>query len=348
MPANSLSNLDSLLNQAVTDGVFPGAVAGWVSTNGDRQVICAGQQSTESSPAVTATTVYDTASLSKSICTALLAQWLVDHGTWKWSDLLTQWLPQYTGDHADSLTLHDLQSFGVPFALTLSSLKKLPAQTLWDTILESPIASAVGKQPLYLNTTSILLGRAIEETTGNTLPELAESLLWQPLGMHQTSFAPTDLSRVVPSEIDTWRDQEIHGQVHDESAWALRPLFTAGSAGVFSTVPDVLTLLEAILKTAAGRETALPLSTESVKSFATNVFPTPHHGALGWELNAAWMGNVPPGTFGKTGFTGCSIVANLEVGRAGVILSNATYPHRPTDRGGLEQLRKSFNQSLLS
>ena len=52
--------------------------------------------------------------------------------------------------------------------------------------------------------------------------------------------------------------------------------------------------------------------------------------ALGWELaQGKFMGSrVSPHTFGKTGFTGASIVADPIAGAAAVLLSDFTYPHR--------------------
>ena len=64
---------------------------------------------------------------------------------------------------------------------------------------------------------------------------------------------------------------------------------------------------------------------------------------LGWEVNREWMGsNRSPKTFGKTGFTGTSVLCDIEKGVGLVILSNRTYPHRPFDNSAINAFRRDI------
>lgn len=64
---------------------------------------------------------------------------------------------------------------------------------------------------------------------------------------------------------------------------------------------------------------------------------------LGWEVDREWMGERRSDkTFGKTGFTGTSLLCDMEKGIGLVILSNRTYPHRPPDNSSINAFRKDI------
>lgn len=71
--------------------------------------------------------------------------------------------------------------------------------------------------------------------------------------------------------------------------------------------------------------------------------------ALGWELNSEkFMGtHVSPRTFGKTGFTGASIVADPDQGAAVVLLSNFTYPHREANADRIHAFRAKLSDAFF-
>ncbi len=76
---------------------------------------------------------------------------------------------------------------------------------------------------------------------------------------------------------------------------------------------------------------------------------TGHCTGLGWELNQeSFMGSLRSAvTFGKTGFTGCSIVVDPEKRRAGVLLSNHIFPHRRESRNQINRVRCLFADCIL-
>jgi CubicO group peptidase (beta-lactamase class C family) len=99
-----------------------------------------------------------------------------------------------------------------------------------------------------------------------------------------------------------------------------------GSAGLFSTVPDLLVFAEWLLKSDQVPETF-----------------------LGWEKNADWMPSYPDADlFGKSGFTGCGLVFDPRKNKAAVLLTNATYPHRPQNRVDFNVFRKEMLTKALA
>ena len=115
---------------------------------------------------------------------------------------------------------------------------------------------------------------------------------------------------------------------------------------MFSTVPDLLRFVQMVLNDGVFEgKTVAPkglLDLVSHNAFAPEVGAET---ALGWELNAErFMGSRrSPRTFGKTGFTGASIVADPEKGAAAVLLSNFTWPHREPSADRINQFRAALS-----
>ena len=204
---------------------------------------------------------------------------------------------------------------------------------------------------------------------------------WDPL---TREWNPIPKEEISPTEICEFRGREICGEIHDESAWVLRKLFPVGSAGMFSCVPDLLKfvkmvlndgtavnaageeirvapagILEMVSRNAFTREDAAPFipagSSNAGDSDATgpNAAGPLSAGActaLGWELaQSKFMGSrVSPRTFGKTGFTGASIVADPVAGAAAILLSTFTYPHREPNADRIHAFRAALADAFFS
>jgi CubicO group peptidase (beta-lactamase class C family) len=136
-----------------------------------------------------------------------------------------------------------------------------------------------------------------------------------------------------------------------------------GSAGIFSTVPDILKFLNHILE-----------SEFLIKNLTTNAFKNsvnsdnsvnsqPADGqslrlvsdsdncaALGFELNnEKFMGKIKEGDaiFGKTGFTGTSFICRPKDRTCLVILSNYTYPKRKPNADRINEFRARLAEEVL-
>lgn len=327
-----------LLEKYQQENLFPGAVAAW-KTPQSTGVTAIGQVTYDSSSTnVTPQTLYDVASITKSIPTSCLAIFLAEQGRLDLEALVTHYLSDYRGEYADQLTVRHLVEFRAPFALQLSQLKTLPAEDLLEKILTAPMLQPPGGEPAYINTTSILLTLVIEAVTDESIDSLADTLFFAPLSMADTTFSPP-AHRTAPTEIDPWRHRPVRGEVHDESAWKLQEIMVPGSAGLFSTAPDLLTFATMLLHHGTIHQNTF-FSPHSVEQMRTG---------LGWERRAEWMGTAPAGTFGKTGFTGCCIVINEKNQTTGVLLSNSIWPQRSIEKQDkLKKLRQEFCNILFS
>lgn len=317
-------SLSVLLEEAIRQHIAPGIAVGRVGRGGAPEVWTAGHLTYDSgAPPITASTLFDIASITKTF-TATLALLLTQEGQWQLSDPLIAWVPEFQGD--PTLTLLDLLEFRPEFALTLSTLKESSPQAVRQAILHATLARPLNRvNRTYSNTTSILLTLALEQCSGKTLPELIQHKLLTPLGLHQTTFFPKQKNIVAPTENDNWRGHLLQGEVHDESAWLLQRMgWTVGSAGLFSTATDLLTFLTWHLSTSSDN-------------------------TLGWEtLDRSWMGRAcSHSSYGKTGFTGCSLLVDPEREVGIVLLSNAVHPQRPADRTPLNHFRQEVLNEIL-
>jgi CubicO group peptidase (beta-lactamase class C family) len=269
--------------------------------------------------------MFDVASITKSIPTAWVAKELIKQGELRLDTHLADVLPTYTGDGRDWITIADLLAFRVPFALALSSLKDLPAEELLQQVLGAPLSDNQPQPNLFVNTTSILTSLVISQVTGKPLDALAEEMIFSPLKLRNTTFHPNDPKLIPPTEEDAWRGRTVQGEVHDESAWILQELIVPGSAGLFASADDILSCLISKL------ENPDPLELQN----------------LGWEIQREWMGaSATETTLGKTGFTGCCCVWDSEKRRAGVLLSNRTWPRRG-EVEGITSVRQRFCEFVL-
>ncbi|MBI4097153.1 MAG: beta-lactamase family protein [Candidatus Levybacteria bacterium] len=325
-----------IVRGAIEDSVFPGCVVGIIK-NGRKIILSFGNYTYEyGAKAMHTESIFDIASITKSIPTSSLALLLIDRGKMRLDDKLIKYLPEFRNPDREQVLIWHLLTHTLDFDLTLSSLKNLSPGAILERIYTAKLKSKPGTKYAYVNATSILLGLVSERVTGEKLDAFSEREFFQPLGMSRTTFHPEKFEKteIVPTEIDGWRGRLIQGEVHDESAYSLRKKYIVGSAGVFSTASDLLTFLEMLLYMGSYKEKKY-FSEGIVKEMYTNqlgrlgIF-----GGLGWELcQPRFMGKyATKNTFGKTGFTGCLVLCDPEKQIGIVILSNFTYPERKSDK----------------
>jgi len=302
-------------------------------------------------------TIYDLASITKSIPLASLALTFASENPPRFNlaDKVVTYLPELHNDH--DATIEDLLRYRVT-GPRLSQLHLKTFEEIRTYVFEHGFdlprrsLGEGGWAGAYTNLPAFLLGLVIERVTGEILPVLAHKHFFEPLGMNDTTFFPTvpDASNstgrqklmrqdndIAPSEIID--GVEIRGIVHDESARVFAHTRRAvGHAGLFSTAPDLLKFLEALL---------------NVGHRMSYIVEGAQKG-LGWEVDREWMGASAKASasrgaavFGKTGFTGTSILCDVEKGIGLVILSNRTYPHRPPDNSAINAFRTDIADTVF-
>jgi CubicO group peptidase (beta-lactamase class C family) len=340
------------LNTAVDRRVFPGAVAGVVSRAGARCVIPVGALNYDiGSPAVTESTLYDTASITKVIPTSILALIAVEQGLIQLDTRLTSLVPEFTNSSRDLVTVRHLLTQTIDFGYALSSCKGLSPIDLLQVLLTRDFRSPPGQCFGFTNGTSILLGMLVERAFGKPLDRLAREMLFNPLRMERTSFPPFNQLQndIAPTEIDDWRGGTVQGSIHDESAYVLRKIMVPGSAGLFSTVPELLNFLQMLLCDGDFNGKSV-ISSETIRTMHVNQIPELGKWAgLGWELNQIrFMGlHSSVHTIGKTGFTGGMVLCDFEAGLALAVLSNCTFPGRKPNADQIHAVRREIADDVF-
>ncbi len=347
--------IENRITQAIQEKVFPGCVIGIIKKNKERIVVPFGYFTYENdAPIVQEDSIFDVASITKSIPTASLALKLIDEGKLNLNDKLVDFIPEFRNSARNAVLIKHLLTQTLVFRsnspegkFRLSAYKNRSPEEILDIIFTAEFESPPGTKFFYTNATSILLGLVVERIFNESLDKLGGIYFFRPLDMEHTLFEPLDKfpkEEIVPTEIQEWRHGVIQGEVHDESAYTLKQMTNVGSAGLFSTVSDLLTFLEMLLNKGVfnGRRY---FSSEIVEQMYTNqLLDIGQCTGLGWELNQPrYMGQkCAETTFGKTGFTGCAVICDIEREIGIVILSNCAFPKRKQDAMLINKLRSDI------
>lgn len=312
-------------------------------------------------------TVFDIASLTKVCPTSTLALCHILEGRLSPETKVIDYIPELRTNYREEIRIFHLLTHSLDYRVPMKTLRELPAEKILEALYNYQFQAPPGADFNYGNPASVLLGIILSRLTGMDLQQQGRLTFFDPLKMNRSGWDPLtrDFNRIpkkeiAPTEICAFRNREIQGEIHDESAWVLRQLFPVGSAGMFSCVPDLLKFVQMVLNDGTD-----PVSGERIapagllELVSTNAFDTEGHHtsagpvnactALGWELNSPkFMGTkCSPRTFGKTGFTGASIVADPHKGAAVVLLSNFTYPHREANADRIHAFRAALADAFF-
>ena len=360
------SNILRLMEQAEEAGVFHRAVAGFILPDGSTQIV------THNTPA---DTVFDIASLTKVCPTSTLALSYILEGKLGIDTKVIDYIPELNTNYREDIRVFHLLTHSLDYRVPMKTLRTLPPESILDALFTYKFDKAPGADFNYGNPASVLLGIILQRLTGKDLQKQGRERFFEPLGMTRSGWDPLTREwnrippkEIAPTEICAFRGREIHGEIHDESAWVLRKLYPVGSAGMFSCVPDLLKFVKMMLNdgTAAAPDgsTVRVAPAGILKMVSNNAFTREDSAqfipagsadaasactALGWELaQGKFMGSrVSPHAFGKTGFTGASIVADPIAGAAAVLLSDFTYPHREENADRIHAFRAKLADTFF-
>ncbi|ALA57070.1 serine hydrolase domain-containing protein [Nitrospira moscoviensis] len=351
--------IQTALDRAVSDCVFPGAVLGVRLRSAPASYYCAGRLSTQpSGPPVTSSTLYDLASLTKPLATVTALALLVQEGRCCVDDRVDLHLPECVGSPIGSATLRHLltHSSGLPgwraYYDRLSPDGAIPSsmeernrakQAMLELIrAEAPVYERDARS-LYSDLGFILLGLIIERCYRQDLDHVFYDYVTVPLGGLRIEYVLAERLNeflacannydggVAPTEVDQWRGRLLCGEVHDQNAAALGG--EAGHAGLFGTADAVLALTGEWLRAYHGR--ASLLHHEVAREFTRRQEQVPQSTwALGWDTpsvpssSGRWFS---PRSFGHLGYTGTSVWIDPDRELEVVLLSNRVHPTSKND-----------------
>jgi CubicO group peptidase (beta-lactamase class C family) len=347
------ARIAAVCTQAIAEAVFPGCSVGYVH-QGKRRLLSFGhtRYSGELVP-VTPDTVYDVASVTKSVPTACIVMNLIEEGRLSLDDRVVDYIPELQNEYRDEILVRHLLTYTVVFDIPggFSKLALDWPERVLQQLGKVRLAAKPGTTYYYTNPPAYLLGLICERIVGQRLDAIADARYFRPLGMKHTSFLGRTRKYITfaPSEID-WRG-ELRGKVHDESAWILAKAGqVTGHAGLFTSAADLLRFASMLLAqgTIDGHTYLQP---QSVTLMHTNQLGhLGHHAGMGWQMGQPqFMGTKGSDElFGKTGYRSSVILVDPKREAALVHLSNGNYPHRPARDEPILAVRRALADIIFA
>ncbi|WP_334126921.1 serine hydrolase domain-containing protein [Empedobacter brevis] len=217
-----------------------------------------------------------------------------------------------------------------------------------DTIYEDIYKSALGRKTYeYSDLGYYIFKKKIEQDFGKDLNQIAQEKLYQKLGMYRTTFNPKDkfsLEDIVPTEYDkTYRNQLIHGFVHDQGAAMIGGI--AGHAGLFSNSIDMAKLMQMYLNGGEYGDEVY-LKPEVVAEFTKQQFPKNHRGAGFDKMQNVSVKGPSAESFGHTGFTGTMVWADPKYNIVYIFLSNRVNETVEPNYLSIKKVRENIRQVI--
>ena len=354
---------DEVILRAIRDHRTPGAVLA-VLRHGKMAYLKAygNRQTYPTTQPMTTQTVFDMASCTKPMATAISAMLLVERGKLRLSDPVSTYLPEFKnwhGEGKDSVTIRveDLltHTSGLPPYAPVKTLaeangKPNPAKLMaYIARCKRDFKPHTDMQYSCLN--YITLQNIVERITGQSLRTFAANNIFIPLGMNHTDFLPcapdksgklantsqprwvtngeqASLTPIAPTERQSNGTVKL-GQVHDPLACTLNG-GVSGNAGLFSSAEDVATLC-AMLQNGGewgGKRILSPLTVKAMRSIPQNF--NSFGRSLGWDVSSAYASNqgdlLSDEAYGHTGYTGTSIVIDPVNDLSIILLCNSVHP----------------------
>ena len=330
MSAARLASIDRVVMRGINAGGYPGASV-VIGRNG-YAVYQKGFGKlgwTANSPRVTADrSIYDLASLTKVVGTTTAAMVLFDQGRLDLEAPVSTYLPAFSGGWKDSVTVRHLLTHrsGLPAGRDLWRIARTPDEAR-AAVLATNLECKPGQCYIYSDLGADVLGFVIEAIAGEPLDVFLHDKVFEPLGMNDTFFRPSDslTYRIAPTEIAPPRGYPLQGEVHDENAYALGGV--AGHAGLFSTAAD-LSIFAQMMLNGGSYNGVRVLSDTTVALFTRRAAGTR---ALGWDTADGDGGSgkfLDSHAYGHTGYTGTSIWIDPERQMFVLLLTNRVHAAR--------------------
>ena len=335
----NLHQVDTLMRQAVSEGVFPGAVL-LVSKKGSIVHHTAyGFADLFSRRSMTTETIFDLASLTKPLATALAVMILIQQGEIGTEQELGDILPAFKRDKKSTIKVWHLlhHNSGLadykPFYKEIAHLPTAKRkQALRKLLVMEPLIHPIGSTVEYSDLGFMILEWMVEHVSGKRLDCFISEVIYGPLSLDNLFFVDLNAEKrpgvFAATEQCPWRKVLLDGQVHDENAYAVGGV--QGHAGLFGTAAAVHTLVSKLLSAYHGVPSEDLFQTDMVRLFFRRLPNTAK--ALGFDAPA--VKNSSAGSYfsansvGHLGFTGTSFWMDLDRCIIVILLTNRVHPSR--------------------
>lgn len=350
--------ISSLMEQAISKGVFPGAV-----------LLCAVNQKIVFHEAygmadlfkkikMRKDSIFDLASLTKPLATALAVSKLIERNQVFLDQKIGSILEEFkTSDKAD-ITIDMLLRHTSGFPAHREYFKKIiktnkpPRQHLRDLLVHEPLENKINTCQVYSDLGFMVLAWIIETISRQRLDRFVSEQIYDPLEIDDLFFISLNQQneklkkcrqKIVATQQCPWRKKLLAGEVDDDNAWAAGGI--EGHAGLFGDAGSIYKLCCEILNAVQGKKTVV-LVPDIIQSFVSRKnkhdrvagFDTPskEQSSSGRYFSASSMGHL--------GFTGTSFWIDPETSVIIIFLTNRVHPLRSNE--GIKNFRPQLHDLI--
>lgn len=352
--SKKIVKVDDIIENSIKKGEIPGAVLAVVKDGKMAYIKSYGNKSVYPKiEKMTDDVIFDLASVSKSVGTAIAVMQLIERGDIRLYDNVSMYIPGFKG-YLDIETNKEIDikvvdllthSSGLPPYAPVQDIVKTHGSPSPNGLIEYISNCKRDFKPTtkfqYSCLNFVALQHIVENVTGLTLMDYVTDNIFAVLGMKNSMYnPPVELYKnIAPTEKEA-NGNVILGRVHDPLARILND-GNSGNAGVFSNAEDLAILAAALMNGGEynGNRILGKLSVETMTTVPDHVSSLGR--SLGWDNYSTYAsnhGNIfhPQKTFGHTGYTGTSFVVDPVSKTAVILLTNRVHPH---DKHSVVRLR---------
>jgi len=296
-------------------------------------------------------TIFDLASITKPLCTAMAVMLLFEDKEIKLNDTVEKYLSEFKNSLTGKKTIKQLltHTSGLP---AWYPLYILPEDKRIDYLRN---AGTEDNMVVYSCLGYVTLSMIIERITHLNLAEYCAKNIFKKLGLKNTFFTPPkEIKNIAPTELGNehekekakefgdiskirWRDYLIKGEVHDGNCfYAFNGV--SGNAGLFSNAEDLSKILRVYLQ---GEIVKLSTLKMMIKDWTGGN----EKRGLGWWVNP-YPGILSDSAFGHTGFTGTMVMVEPKKNLIIILLANSVHP--AVRLGIMPEIRRKVIQIVVS
>jgi CubicO group peptidase (beta-lactamase class C family) len=360
LDSHKLQYADSLIQSAIDKKSMPGAVLA-VVRNGKMAYLKAygNKQVYPTVVPMDVNTVFDMASCTKPMATAISAMILYERGQLGLQDDVNMYIPGFI------YLIEPNRKTNIKIVNLLTHTSGLPSYAP-ETIIKRRYGSnnpsgfmqyidsckrdfvpGAGMEYSCLN--FITLQHIIENVSGKSLRDFAKENIYDVLGMKHTDFNPTGemLENCAPTS-KLQNGTVMKGIVHDPLARMFNK-GVSGNAGLFSDANDIAILVAALQNGGEwnGNRILHPMTVKEMRTIPDSL--KAYGRTLGWDMSSHYSSckgdSLSPNTYCHTGYTGTSIVIDPDNDISIILLTNRVHPF---DKGSVVKLRKMVANAVAA
>jgi CubicO group peptidase (beta-lactamase class C family) len=355
----------------VEKGELPGAVS-MLYKDGVTEVACVGYADVAAKRKITADDVYMQCSQTKGFCGVTVAI-LVEEGKLSLDDPVSKYLPEFetlwvkspvsNGVYSvrkakNALTVRMVLNHTGGFEFELPNYRamggwsrRMPLRSVAATAAALPLKFEPGTGVQYSNVGIDIGAAVVEKVSGMRWENFLKERVFDPLGMKETGFWPTDaqlankieLYDVKKGEKAKWREQSLSMQ----RPYSDDRVFPSAGAGLWTTVNDQYKFYKMLMNLGVGDNGARILKEETVKSILAVSTRPKGLGGYSLGLSAPEVDNEDQ-WFGHGGAWGTNCSVNWHKKQLKLWSVQLCGGPRPWDKAREEASEKFFKSAVDS